>query len=78
MEIIITRMQLSLASKDKAIEEINKQDISGRYYFLFNECNKVTFRDDNGEEIVLKDRGSKFISTVEIDKQMIENCKLRY
>ena len=58
MEIIVTRIQMICEFRNKEINEIIKQDFRNNVYLLFKECDKVTFRDDTGEELVLKNRYS--------------------
>ena len=58
MEIIVTRNQLSLDSKIRniLIQDITVYNFNQEYFILFKECDKVTFRDDDGTENILKNR----------------------
>ena len=58
MEIIVTRIQMIYEFRNKEINEIVRQNFKNNVYSLFKECDKVTFRDDTGEELVLKNRYS--------------------
>ena len=56
MEIIVTRNQLTIDSKIRniLIQDITVYNFNQEYFILFKKCDKVTFRDIDGTEIILK------------------------
>lgn len=58
MEIIVTRNQLKLNSinRDIGIQDITLHHFIHECYVLFKKCDKVSFRDDDGTMILLKNR----------------------
>jgi hypothetical protein len=59
MEIILTRNQLMSNLKNHHINNIEIYAFTGKYFKLFNECYKISFRDDDGSIKILKDRNGK-------------------
>ena len=56
MEIILTRNQLGSIYKNIEIQNIKVYHFIQECYLISKECDKVTFRDDNGTETILKNR----------------------